>query len=101
SVMVEKARQQADSIMDDAVREATARREEAEAYFENQRARASTAAADFEATLGDRRERAATEFAAQMAEQQHVLDEAQQRSSALISDAEGDHRKAREESEGL
>lgn len=99
--IVEKARQQADAIIDHADREATARREEGEAFFENQRAKASAAAADFEATLGHRREKAAADFAALMEEQQRTLGDAQARSSALLSDAEADRRKAREESEGL
>ena len=60
--VVEKAKQHADAILDDADREACARREEAEAFYEHQRARAASAAADFEATLGQRRDKAAAEF---------------------------------------
>ena len=51
-----RAKQEADSIVDDAAREAAARREEAEAYFEKQRATAAASAADFERTLAERRE---------------------------------------------
>ena len=99
--VVEKARQLADALLDDADRQATARREEGEAFFESQRAKASAAAADFEATLGERRERASAEFAVLMDEQQRALDDAQVRSAALLSDAESDRRRAREEAEGL
>nr|WP_284289414.1 hypothetical protein [Angustibacter aerolatus] len=50
------------SLLDDADREATARREEAEAVYEHQRARAAQAAADFETTLAQRRQRAEADF---------------------------------------
>ena len=43
-----------------------ARREEAEAYFEKQRATAAASAADFERTLAERREKATAEFTGQM-----------------------------------
>src|SRR6476620_8444705 len=80
--VVEKAKQQADSILDDADREASARREEAEAFYEHQRARAASAAADFEATLGQRRDKAAAEFSAQMAAHETALTQAQERAAS-------------------
>ena len=56
-----------------AAREAAARREEAEAYYEKQRAATASQAADFERTLGERREAAAAEFNGQMAKQDAAL----------------------------
>src|SRR5688572_22424687 len=87
-----RARREADSIVDDAAREAAARREEAEAYFEKQRATAAASAADFERTLGERREKAAAEFTAQMAQQDQALAAAQERTDLLVREAEEDHR---------
>lgn len=55
---VEGAKQRADSLLEEAQAEATARREEAEAFYENQRAQAAAAAADFEQTLAARRDEA-------------------------------------------
>lgn len=60
--IVELARRDADDIVDHAEREASARRGEAEALFESQRAKSAAAAADFEKTLAARREKAAVEF---------------------------------------
>jgi hypothetical protein len=65
-----------------------ARREEAEAVYEHQRARAAAAAADFEKTLAERRDRAAEEFAAQMQVNEQAIVRAQERQAAL--DAEAD-----------
>ncbi|GAB3081984.1 hypothetical protein [Pedococcus soli] len=98
SQVVEKARQQADSILDDADREASARREEAEAFYEHQRARAAAAAADFEATLGQRRDKASAEFTAQMAAHEKALNEAQERATGLAADSERAHADATAES---
>ena len=99
--VVEKARQQADTILDDADREASARREEGEAFYENQRARAAAAAADFESTLGQRRESAAQEFAAQMAVHEQSLSEAEERATTLSAESEAAHRQARAEAQSL
>lgn len=96
--VVEKARQQADAILDDADREASARREEAEAFYEHQRARAAASAADFEATLGQRRDKAAAEFSAQMAAHEKALAEAQDRAASLAADSERAHADAAAES---
>ena len=58
-------------------------RQEAEAIFEQQRADAAQAAADFETTLAERRERTAAEFRQQQAATQAQLDDlAQQVESA-------------------
>lgn len=91
--LMEDARQQAESIRDDARqeaedlrdeadrqamarqdadRQAMAQREEAEALYEQARAKSAAAAVDFETTVAARREASALEFAAQVtaAEQQ-------------------------------
>ena len=98
SQAVARAKQEADSIIDDAAREAAARREEAEAYYEKQRATAAASAADFERTLGERRERSAAEFTAQMAQQDQALAAVQERADLLGREAEEDRRTAAAES---
>lgn len=70
---LEKARREADDVLDHAEREASARRREAEAVYEEQRAQAAAAAAEFEKTLASRRDKAATEFSAQMANHERAL----------------------------
>jgi cell division septum initiation protein DivIVA len=99
--LVEKARQQADTLLDDADREAAARREEAEAYYEHQRARAAASAADFEATLGERRDKAAAEFKTQMSGHEHALAQAQERAAALSAESDKAHATAKAESSKL
>ena len=77
------ARRAADEERDAAERDASARRQEAEALYEQQRAEAAQAAADFETTLAERRERSAVEFRQQQAATQAQLDDlAQQLESA-------------------
>ena len=98
---VSRAKQEADSIIDDAAREAAARREEAEAYFEKQRATAAAQAADFERTLGDRRERSSAEFTAQMASQDQALAAVQERADLLAREAEEERAARAEESARL
>lgn len=73
------AQRRADEILDVADREAAARREEAEALFEDQRARAAAAATDFETTLAQRRDQAAQEFERALASHQQQLADAQER----------------------
>jgi hypothetical protein len=63
--ILENTKRQADSILDDADREAMARREEAEAVYEGARTKAATAAVDFETTLAARRDASTVEFAAE------------------------------------
>jgi hypothetical protein len=82
-------------------REAAARREEAEAYYEHQRARAAAAAADFEATLGERRDKAAAEFQARMNAHEQALAQAQERATALSAESEKAHAAAQAESRKL
>ena len=68
------ARRAADEERDSAERDAAARRQEAEAIHEEQRANAARAAADFEATLAERRDRTTAEFQEQQASTQAQLD---------------------------
>ena len=97
SEAVSRAKKEADSIIDDAAREAAARREEAEAYYEKQRATAAASAADFERTLGERREKSAAEFTAQMAQQDQALAAVQERADLLGREAEDDRQAAASE----
>ncbi len=90
--VVEAARQQADEILDYADREATTRREEAEAVYEHQRARAAAAAADFEKTLAERRDKAAAEFTSAMQAHEATVAAAQERHA--MADAEADRIRA-------
>ncbi len=68
-----QAKSDAEELLDAADRESSARRQEAEAVFERQRAAAGAAAAEFEAALAERRDRAAEEFALQMANHERAL----------------------------
>jgi cell division septum initiation protein DivIVA len=86
--VIEDANQKADEILDTASREATTRREEAEAIFERQRARAAAAAADFEKTLAVRRDEAATDFGNQMSAYEQALTAAEQRHSAMRAESD-------------
>ena len=97
--IVEAARQQADEILDSADREATTRREEAEAVYEHQRARAAAAAADFEKTLADRRDKSAAEFSAAMQAHQNSLAVVQERQSASEEEADRTLAEARAQAE--
>jgi cell division septum initiation protein DivIVA len=69
------ARRAADEERDAAERDSAARRQEGEALFEQQRADAAAAAADFETTLAERRERTAAEFRHQQSVTQAQLDD--------------------------
>lgn len=94
AVILENARREGDDILDFADRESQARREEAEALYERQRAESTTAAADFERTLAQRREDVAEAFSLQMEEHDRVLaesltrrDEAETESKRLLDEA--------------
>lgn len=73
--VLQEAKRMADQIRDESERDAKARREEAEALFERNRAKAAQAAADFETTLAERRERTAAEFRHQQSVTQAQLDD--------------------------
>jgi cell division septum initiation protein DivIVA len=73
--ILEDARRAADERIDGADRDAAARIQEAEAVYEDQRARAAKAAADFETTLAERRKVAEAEFTKQSQDTQQRLEE--------------------------
>ena len=95
ALVVEEARRQADSHLDDASRSAAARRGEAEALYESQRAKAASAAADFETTLAARRDQAAEEFSAQLTTHEESLKSIQARAAALQQEADAAHAEAK------
>ena len=94
-----QAQREAEEILDQADREALARREEAEAIYENQRARVAVAAADFEKTLAERRDEAAREFAAQMKAQDEAMQRAEEALYAIQEEAERYKAEAHEQAE--
>ena len=75
-------------LRDESERDAKARREEAEALFENNRAKAAQAAADFETTLAHRRDQAERDFTEQMKANEQQLGVVQHRSEQLRLEAE-------------
>lgn len=94
---MEIARREADEALDHAEREASARRREAEAVYEEKRALAAAASAEFEKTLATRRDRAASEFAAQMANHERALTVASEKLSEVEEEAARVQRDARAE----
>lgn len=86
--IVEDARKAADEHRDSAERDASVRLQQAEAVYEEQRARAAKAAADFETTLAGRRDAAETEFTQKMAESATRLDEASEFAERTRAEAE-------------
>ncbi len=86
--LVADAKRAADEMLDEADREAGARREEAEAVYEHQRARAAAAAAEFEQTLADRRERSAADFSRALVAQDQKLSAAEDRLKAVHHEAD-------------
>lgn len=99
--LVESAKRESDDILDHADREATARREEAEAIFEHQRARAAQAAADFEQTLADRRDKAAVEFAEQMTANEAAIARAEERQAAIEAEADRTRAEAQAQAQAI
>ena len=99
--MLEEARRQSDEILDTADRDATARREEAEAYYEHQRAAAAQAALDFEQTLAERRERAERDFTTQTAAAQAQLGQLQDTLAAQRREGERDRAQAQAEAKRI
>jgi len=86
--IIEAARKAADEHRDSAERDASVRLQEAEAIYEEQRARAAKAAADFETTLAGRRKAAEDEFTQKMAESQSQLYDASRLAERTRTDAE-------------
>ncbi|GAB77576.1 hypothetical protein SAMN05421595_1414 [Austwickia chelonae] len=92
--VVLEARENAAAIVDEAVRDAAARREEAEAYYERQRAVASEAAAEFERTLSQRRERATHEFQVEISAREEELRRVVEHTEALRTEADQERQDA-------
>jgi cell division septum initiation protein DivIVA len=99
--IVEDARREADARRDGAERDASARIQEAEAIFEEQRTKAVQSAADFENTLGARRKAAEDEFKRQMDEVERRLDEARQTLETAQAEAQQTETNARLEAGNL
>jgi len=97
--IITQAQREAEEILDQADREALARREEAEAIYENQRARAAVAAADFEKTLAERRDEAAKDFAGQMKAQDEAMQRAEESLYSIQEEAERYKADAQEQAE--
>jgi DivIVA domain-containing protein len=104
--VVTDAKRAADGERDAAERDAAARRQEAEAIHEQQRANAARAASDFETTLAERRDRTTAEFQEQQAATQAQLeamaarvDEVKANAERQQAAAETDARRIVEESE--
>ncbi|MDF1488915.1 coiled-coil domain-containing protein [Tessaracoccus caeni] len=98
------AQRQAQETVELADREAAARRAEGEAIYEAQRAAAAEAAADFDRTLAERRERADAEFAQQLGDRQEqlrVADEnvraAENEALRIVADAQSQAEAVREQ----
>lgn len=99
--IVEDARRTADERIDNAERDAAAKTQEADALFEEQRARAVQAAADFETTLAARRKSAEEEFTRQMGEVQRQLDEANRTLEGARAEADVTRESAKAEADKL
>ena len=77
TALVGNAHRRAEELNVETGRDAAARRAEADAVYEAQQARAAQAAADFETTLAERRDRVEREFATQFETARNQLDAAQ------------------------
>lgn len=126
--ILEGARRAADERLDAAERDAATRLHEAEGIYEDQRAKAAKASADFETTLARRRKAAEDEFAQQMddartrlaeleahiehsraeadaeraeasRETRRVLEEAQRQAETLVSEAKATAARVRADSD--
>jgi cell division septum initiation protein DivIVA len=95
--ILEDARRLADERIDGADRDAAARIQEAEAIYEEQRARAAKVAADFETTLATRRKAAEAELAQQLSEANSRLEEASRLVDQARADADALHADATRE----
>jgi DivIVA domain-containing protein len=89
--ILKQARRQADEMIDGADRDAAARRQEAEAVYETQRAKAAAAAADFEMTLAQRRENAEAEFTQQLSASNEQLSVMEHRVETVKNEADKMH----------
>lgn len=85
--IVGDAARAAEAAIDSAQRQAATRAAEAEALYEEQRARSAKAAADFEATLASRRQEAEEQFAHQLADANRRLSQAEATATAARTSA--------------
>lgn len=99
--ILEHARRAADERLDAAERDAATRLHEAECVYEDQRAKAAKASADFETTLARRRQVAEEEFAAQMDEARSRLVDLEAHIERSRSDADAERTEASRESRRL
>jgi cell division septum initiation protein DivIVA len=86
--VLEDARRQSDQLRDSTERDAKTRREEAEALFESNRAKAAQAAADFETTLAHRRDQAEHDYTEQLKANEQQLSAVSHRAEQLRLEAE-------------
>jgi cell division septum initiation protein DivIVA len=93
--LLDGARRQADELREETERDAAARVAEAQAVYEAQRAKAAQAAADFETTLAERRDRVEQEFKEQFETTRAQLGEAQ----AHLEQTRGESKRIRSEAE--
>jgi hypothetical protein len=99
--VLEDARKTADDRLDAAERDAAARLQEAEAVYEQQRAKAAQAAADFETTLARRRAAAEEDFTTQVQDHQARLAELESHIDLTRTNAEKMNDEALRESRRL
>ena len=99
--VLEDAKRKADDMLDEADRDATARREEASAVYEQQRAKAAQAAADFETTLAQRRERAEQDFNARSGASEKELAAITDRAEQMRTEAERLHSDAQRQAKRI
>jgi DivIVA domain-containing protein len=97
SRIIEDARKAADEHRDGAERAASVRLQEAEAVYEEQRARAAKSAADFETTLAAHRQAPEEEFTQKMAAAQARLDEASEFADRTRAEADAARAQAAKE----
>ncbi|MDQ2757137.1 MAG: DivIVA domain-containing protein [Actinomycetota bacterium] len=101
AALLEDARRRADEMIDDADRRAQTRREEGEALYDSQSAKVAASASDWETALTERRDKAAAEFAAQLAVHNQRLTEARATAQALEQESATAHTAARAQAESL
>ena len=99
--ILEDAKRAADDRIDTADRDAAARLQEAEAVYENQRAQAAKAAADFETTLAHRRKLAEEEFAVQMEESRARLEDIERQVERSRAEADAERAEATRQAQQL
>jgi DivIVA domain-containing protein len=99
--ILEDAKRTADDRIDAADRDAAARLQEAEAVYEDQRAKAAKAAADFETTLAHRRKLAEEEFEVQMEDARTRLADLERQIERTRAEADAERTEAQREAQRL